>query len=478
MKFPGAYAAYAAIMAAFGQTTAGIHLGLLIVNGLTVLLVFLLGRYLLDVRAGALAAGAYALLSTSGSVLGTAGHATHFVVLPAVAGLLLLLVGLDSGSRWTLVGSGCLLGVAVVMKQPGVFFVIFALAYLLWRELRRRPVAWAPCLTHAAALGLGVAIPLLAMCGILLVAGVFGRFWFWTVTYAGAYGSEVGPADVMGVLAHAFPRVLGSTWPLWLLAGVGLSALWWGAHPRSSRVFLAGFSLFSWLAVCPGFYFRNHYFILVLPAVALMTAVAVVSATRLSSTTRLPRAVRHAPLLLFLAALAYTVLSERELWFRTPPLLAARRLYEGNPFPESIEVSRYIEAHSKPDDRVVVLGSEPQIYFLSDRRSATGYIYTYGLMESQPYAGQMQREMIREVEAARPAFLVFVSVSSSWLAEPQSDMGIVDWARAYVAHDFDLVGVIDILPGDRTESRWGDDARTSTPRSPDHLLVYRRKGYV
>ncbi len=32
MKMPGIYAAYAAIMAVFGQTTAGIHLGLLAVN--------------------------------------------------------------------------------------------------------------------------------------------------------------------------------------------------------------------------------------------------------------------------------------------------------------------------------------------------------------------------------------------------------------------------------------------------------------
>src|SRR5208282_2489316 len=32
MKFPGTYAAYAVIMAVFGQTIAGIHLGLLLVN--------------------------------------------------------------------------------------------------------------------------------------------------------------------------------------------------------------------------------------------------------------------------------------------------------------------------------------------------------------------------------------------------------------------------------------------------------------
>ena len=46
---------------------------------------------------------------------------------------------------------------------------------------------------------------------------------------------------------------------------------------------------------------------------------------------------------------------------------------------------------------MAVLGSEPEIYFLARRHSATGYIYTYGLMEAQPFARRMQDEMIREI---------------------------------------------------------------------------------
>src|SRR5438067_13335877 len=40
MKFPGTFAAYAAIMSIFGQTIAGIHLGLLLVNTATIILIF------------------------------------------------------------------------------------------------------------------------------------------------------------------------------------------------------------------------------------------------------------------------------------------------------------------------------------------------------------------------------------------------------------------------------------------------------
>jgi hypothetical protein len=41
MKFPGVYAAYALIISIFGQTNVGIHLGLLIANMATILIVFL-----------------------------------------------------------------------------------------------------------------------------------------------------------------------------------------------------------------------------------------------------------------------------------------------------------------------------------------------------------------------------------------------------------------------------------------------------
>src|SRR5438445_8075949 len=91
MKFPGTYAAYAVIMSIFGQTVTGIHLGLLLVNAATVALVFLLGRKLMNSTAGIAAAASYAVLSVSPSVLGFAGHATHFAMLPVLAGALILL---------------------------------------------------------------------------------------------------------------------------------------------------------------------------------------------------------------------------------------------------------------------------------------------------------------------------------------------------------------------------------------------------
>jgi len=63
MKMPGIYAAYAIILAVFGQTHTGVHTGLLVTNAVTILLVFLLVKYLTDSFAGVFAAAAFAVMS-------------------------------------------------------------------------------------------------------------------------------------------------------------------------------------------------------------------------------------------------------------------------------------------------------------------------------------------------------------------------------------------------------------------------------
>ena len=77
-----------------------------------------------------------------------------------------------------------------------------------------------------------------------------------------------------------------------------------------------------------------------------------------------------------------------------------------------IRIGTYVREHTEPGDTIAVLGSEPQIYFYSMRHSATGYIYTYGLMEPQKYAQQMQTgDDSRDRSGAPPMYLVSVLVS-------------------------------------------------------------------
>ena len=160
MKLPGTFAAYAAILAIFGQTIAGIHLGLLVINAATTLLVFLLGKRLFGLLAGLVAGASYAApLSTSPAVVGFAADATNFVVLPAVGGILLLLRVTETRRSWLYFWSGVLLGLAFLMKQPGILFTVFGAVYLGYCERKLAPSDWRGLFRKEFAYACGVVLP-------------------------------------------------------------------------------------------------------------------------------------------------------------------------------------------------------------------------------------------------------------------------------------------------------------------------------
>ena len=473
MKFPGVYAAYAAIMSIFGQTIWGIHWGLLLVNAAAVVLIFFLGRRLLSATAGIVAAASYAVLSLSPSVLGLAGHATNFVVLPMLGGVSLLLNESNRRASLRLFASGFLFGLGIVMKQPAIFFALFGAIYIIAKIVRAR-LGPGKLVLHSLIFAAGVILPFGMTCLWLLSAGVFSHFWFWTVQYAFQYASGTplskGAQDFFDIAKD----VIAASWLLWVLAGIGLFAGIYYRRTRPATVFILGFLFFSGCALCPGLHFRPHYFILVLPAAALLIGIAIDQLSEVAIMHK-TAAARFLPLFLMGLALGLPLLQGRRVFFQASPLEVCRIIYGANPFPESIRIAEYLRDHTDPLDTIAVLGSEPQIYFYSHRHSATGYIYTYGLVERQPYAHRMQQEMIDEISRANPKYIAFVSLDASWLKAPGSEDLIVDWFKDYASQNYRLAGLINLVTPTQTDYYFDEMLNSPPPRLVRWIVLYQRK---
>ncbi|MFL6554121.1 MAG: ArnT family glycosyltransferase [Chthoniobacterales bacterium] len=476
MKFPGIYAAYGLIMSIFGQTIVAIHLGLLLINVATIALIFFVGRRLINTVAGLTAAASYAVLSVSPSVLGLAAHATNFVVLFVLGGILLLLkeqavTALEPSQPKRLLqlfASGLLFGIGALMKQPGVLFIPFGAIYIVWNDLNGRLFLNRMFLRILIFVA-GAAVPLGVTSLILWRAGVLDTFWFWTVNYARQYGSLVPLSQAPQIFSRSANEVVLTAWPIWTLAGIGALTVW-DHRIRGSIFFLIGFLFFSALAVCPGFFFRTHYFILVLPAVSLLAGAAISKLTEILEGRLI--LLRLVPLLLFAFAVSVPIMFDKKIFFEVSPNQACGLIYPDNPFLESVRIGTYVREHTEPGDTIVVLGSEPEIYFYSHRHSATGYIYTYGLMEPQKYAHHMQEEMIREIEDARPKYLISVAIGYSWLRRPDSEPAIFTWANEYMAQNYTAAGFVNIKPTE-TDYFFGNVPQTVETLN-DYILIYRR----
>ena len=471
LKLPGVYGAYALILAVFGQTPAAIRTGLILTTSATTVATYLLGVRLGGSAVGVAAAAVFAALSLNPTMLGIAAYAEHFALLPVVAGALVLW---KRGRDWRPIGlltCGILFGLGLLIRQSAALFLVGAVVYLL--VARGDGIAEHPRVKRLGAIAVllaGAAAPLALTCLALWAAGTFRTFWFWVFTYARYYQAD--PATGWSNLVRTLGAVAPSTSVVLALAAVGLGAIVRDPN-RDRRAFVVVFTASALMGTMMGLQFRLHYFLLAVPALAVLSGIGLVALGGLLATQR-PRALRWAlPCILGLVALVQPLYASRAVLFELGPGQVSRAIYGRNPFPESVEVARYIREHSAAGDRVAVVGSEPQIYFYSARRSATGYIYTYPLMELQPYAPAMQREMIKEIEAAAPRFLVFVSATSSWIARPGSDRTIFGWFEAY-QRGFTRVGVVDIPRQQETVYRWGDAAAGYAPRSDVWMMVFER----
>ena len=408
---------------------------------------------------------------------------------------------------------GLLFGTAFLMKQQGVFLPGFGALMVLIHYAGLRPFAWRKVLVGSVVFTMGVVLPYAATCAWLWHAGVFNQFWFWTVLYARQYVQMVPMLEGVKTFGEQFREIAGATWPLWIAALLGALLIGRAKDAAKVRWFLYAYFVFSFLCVCPGLYFREHYFIVWLPAVAIFSGVACsrllyVSARWQGASRRMEgggqgplRHPQHKPakwrlltlvqfasavsgivlwlaIILLLTAATFMLWQQREVFILWTPTQACREIYGANPFVESPVIADYLRRHSTPDQQVAVIGSEPQLYFYAKRKSATGYIYVYGLMESQPFAQKMQEEMCREIERAKPEFIVLVNNTCSWGTDPGPYSFVWQWANNYMNSNYECVGLVDEVSPDQTDYFWDDQAIDAVPHSSENVWIVRRRNDV
>jgi len=477
MKLPGAMFAYAAIMAIFGQDPFGIRVGLLLVNAASTIAMFFIGRRVAGERAAAVAAAAFALLTMDRWIMGMWAHATHFAVFAVLMGIVCLLRAMESERIRPLIGAGVLFGTAVVMRQSAAAFVPLVLLYPIWSDSRTGPNPGGfarHALRRIAPIVAGLLLPVAIVAIAAAASGAWDTFWLWTFTYPKAYVSEIPLSEAWSTFALGWTAITRATLPIWLMGLAGCVLIWLTPWKPATRAFLTGLLIASAVALAPGFYFRAHYFIQLVPAVALGAGIAVVSLERMLD-GRIPRAMaRTIPLLLFAACAGSYLATERDYLISMTPREVTRSRYSLNPFVEAPAIGQYIRERTAENDRIAVLGSEPEIYFYAARRSATGFVYTYPLMEPHAFASGMQRDMIREVEAAHPAFVVMSEMHVSWMARQSSDTTIFKWMDEFTARCYELVGIADIQSAETSVVLWDAAARAYEPRTPNVVRTFRR----
>ena len=98
----------------------------------------------------------------------------------------------------------------------------------------------------------------------------------------------------------------------------------------------------------------------------------------------------------------------------------------------------------------------------------------YPLMENHIYALEMQKEMIDDIEKAKPKIIVYANVVTSWSKRPESNQLVLEWLQEYCNQNYILVGVADILSPEETVFVWGIRSKSYIKKSDTWLYVLKR----
>ena len=242
------------------------------------------------------------------------------------------------------------------------------------------------------------------------------------------------------------------------------------------KLFCITLILFSSITIMPGNYFFGHYWIMVLPGVSILAGItffAITSTikTRMNIKSLAPQ---YIYLSVFLLITFFHVLKLNSYYFKPDYFKILRSSYGENPFPESMEIANYINANIKPNDQIVLIGSEPQLYFYTKKECPSRHAYFGALVDDIPEHKQWQREFAADIEKAKPRYIVYFNHSFSLNVQYNTDNFIFDWADKYINENYKRVALVVMTEGQKSFYFWNTSLGNYKPKDKNSISIYER----
>ena len=400
----GAPAAIAAAFLIFGESLETVRLlGAICVISTGYALIALTRVAGAPRRVGYAAALLYAAHSLQ---LGGLASNTEILFAPLIVSSLAL--ALAAGPPWPrLVGMGLLIGCALLIKQVVTPEGCLAFAIFAWPLLRAR--RWGMLFATAAAYAALCLLPTALVAGIYALRGEFGIWFESTILAPLQYASGRIALELM--FWRMTIAALALRWLLVLL----IPALWLGGRdPVLRRLTWLGLAWLgtAMLAVAgPGFFFL-HYFLILIPPLALLGAIGAHSFAQFVglARARVALAAIIAVTAADLMAVDVTHRLQRGFSMGTPD--TPRRM------------AALMNDELQPGDTIFVPNYQPVVYFLTQARLPTRFPFPVHLTGSfANLAGVDTDAEVARILASRPRFIVLDR--TEWFAMRPSAMSML-----------------------------------------------------
>jgi hypothetical protein len=430
-KTPFVFYLMAAIQSAAGPGMPALRLATVGYGWITTVLLYLTTRRLVGPGAASAAALAFNVMTFDQCGMVHPASTEFYMLLWIVLGVDLWYRGRSSGRAAPLVLAGAAAGLAYQTKQTGMavvaFFLAERVAALWWSlktgaglpEAKGQGGGWRRAVRDVALAGLGFGGVLAAVLAYFAAHGALGAYvectWTNNWQYVGQRFED--PFGVLVLTGIVITDVARWDVGLWLWGTVGLVGL------ARTRPAAQGGSLWLLLlllaaaGLATGADFVHYYEPLIVPlAIGTGAALAWLAGLLLRPGQR--PGTRVVLVALLLAPFVWPAARWAELL-----RMSDARLQQINqalpPSGAAPSVARYIADNTTPDECILVIGSEPEVYYYAERASCTRLIFTFPLAPSYSFSSRLQEEFRHDFLTRRPRY---VALANS-LSEPHHELG-------------------------------------------------------
>ncbi len=410
MKLPGIYYFFALVFSMFYDNYVTVKITLLLVNLINAFMIYQIAKknVLLtnSKHFGFTSAAIYLLISLGFEVQGWTANAEHFTILPSLIGILLLLDVNKNHSFIKYFLSGCFMCIAFIFKQHAVGYILVAPIWLISKSFnestnirfdKKEILQNIKPLIYYALGGFSIVTLFLFY---FYFHGALQKLIFFTFDYAVTYGSTNKP--FMGV--WRFRPIFYESPMFYILIFVAIYFYFRSHKVFQRQSFLMIFFLGCFLSINPGWYYRPHYFQLLLPGVALLSGFVIVNINELWP--KIHQSYFNSENYRW-SGLLLTAFLQSSYFFIDSPKEVTEKMYCGDNFSEIRDFSLNLPQIIPNVNTIGMLGAEPQMFFYSKKTSASGFLYHYPIFEKHKYAKEMFKTFTSEIETNKPEIFIF-----------------------------------------------------------------------
>jgi hypothetical protein len=475
-KFPGMFYLYAFMVRFFGDTVEGMHTGFMWMNIFTLLFVYLASRSLFSPIAGIISAITFAFVSLTPNLSGFTVQSEHGVAFFIALGVFFYALAKKHNKQYYYFSMGLSMALAFMVKTSGVFLVLWGGLILITDFLFSKPRAFKTFLINLLSYSAGGILILIIFFSIIYAQGSFNDMIWWTYTHSKDYVNTVPYEEGVKYFKYTRDAVVQNHKFFWIHSILAVALCLFKPIDFKTKAFGITLLGFSFLTIVPGFYFYGHYWIQSVPGFAIvagMTYYCVDSIIKTFFKLKIKN-IKYIYLGIFVTATLTHMSKQKSYYFHPNYELILRQVYGNNPFPEAREIGNFINSHTKPEDNITLIGSEPQIYFYTHKKSPSRHAYFTAVVNAIPQHYSWQREFVKDVEKQKPKYIVFFNHSISLLVQPNVDQYVFEWANKYLTANYKVVGVIDMPDGQQTTYVWNENVNTYKPQGKNVIYIFEK----